>query len=200
LSSDKIMEAVRSFYSRKDSGHDCSHAMRVRETALYIAAREGGNPEIVEVAALLHDIGRETAMEKSHAGSSANLAVSILQKNGYAQDVIEGVKHCILVHSLEMGEPETLEAKILFDADKLDFCGPIGMARLFIMCGAERRAIYPAPGQDKASAKEVFQDKVRHFPDKLYTPTARQLLGDNHEFVLEFWARLEKQVIAPEKE
>ncbi len=194
VSVQEISEAVRSFYSRKDPGHDCLHAMRVRDNGLYIVEREGGNREIVELAALLHDIGRESALEKNHAASSANLAVTILKKYGYPPEVIEAVQHCILVHSLEMGEPETLEAKILFDADKLDFCGPIGLARLFITCGAEKRAIYPGADQDKASAKEIFAAKIEHIPSKLYTATARLMLEDHHQFALEFWDRMHKQI------
>lgn len=197
MSADIIQEVVRSFYARKDPGHDCSHALRVRNTALYIAEREGGNPAVVELAALLHDIGRETTLEKSHAGSSASLAVSILQKYGYGPPIIEAVKHCIAVHSLEMGMPETIEAKIVFDADKLDFCGAMGLARLFIVCGSQGKPIYSIPERKETSAEEIFMNKLRFFPEKLYTQTAKELLADGHLFALEFWNRLKHQIKGP---
>ena len=194
MSVEAIQEAVRSFYSRKDPGHDCSHAERVRNNAVFIAVKEGGDRTIVELASLLHDIGKETTLEKSHAGSSASLAVTIMQKVGYANNVIEAVRHCILTHSLEIGEPQTKEAKILFDADKLDFCGAIGLARLFSICGAQGTLIYPIPGVTQTSAEDIFKQKIQYFPDKLYTLTAREMLGDNHKFALEFWERLKHQV------
>ncbi len=194
MSIENIQAAVRGFYSRKDPGHDFSHALRVRDTALYIAAREGGNREIIELAALMHDIGRESPLEKTHASSSASLAVTILEKYGYSETVISAVRHCIAVHSLETGEPESIEAKIVFDADKLDFTGAIGLARLFMVCGAETRPVYSGQGQAGMSAEEIFTNKIRHFPAKLYTRTARELLADNDKFALEFWRRLRRQV------
>ncbi len=194
MSLDSILSAVRGFYSRKDPGHDFSHAVRVRDTAMYIAAREGGNLEVIELAALLHDIGRESPLEKTHASSSASLAVTILEKYGYPEGVVSAVRHCIAVHSLEMGEPESIEARIVFDADKLDFTGAIGLARLFVVCGAETRPIYSGQNQSGTSGEEIFMHKIRHFPAKLYTRTARELLADNDKFALEFWQRLRRQV------
>ncbi|HWJ02238.1 MAG TPA: HD domain-containing protein [Verrucomicrobiae bacterium] len=196
MSIEVIQEAVRSFYARKDPGHDCSHAMRVRNTAIYLADKEGGDRTVVELAALLHDIGKETTLEKSHAGSSASLAVTILQKYNYPGDIVEKVKHCVLAHTLEI-EPQTLEAKIVFDADKLDFCGAMGLARLFSISGSEGKLIYSLPGVNDSSAEEVFETKLRFFPERLYTATAKEILADHHQFALEFWRRLRQQINGP---
>ncbi|MDA8442717.1 MAG: HD domain-containing protein [Peptococcaceae bacterium] len=197
MSIELIQEAVRSFYARKDPSHDLSHAMRVRNNALYLAKQEGADAQTVELAALLHDIGREGTLAKSHAGSSANLAASILGKFSYPESIVAAVKHCVEVHSLELGEPETLEAKIVFDADKLDFCGAIGLARLFSSCGTQGVPIYDLPGVAGPSAEDIFHHKLAQFPAKLYTPTARQMLADHHEFALEFWRRMRQQITGP---
>jgi len=97
----QIIQVAQGFYSRKDRAHDLEHALRVREWGKKLAQAEGADTTVIELAALLHDIGRSGAVEKTHAESSAGLAVNILQKNGYSVDIVRQVKEAIISHSRE---------------------------------------------------------------------------------------------------
>ncbi len=184
-----VIGAVESFYARKDLAHDLNHALRVRDWARKLADEEGANCEIVELAALLHDIGR-TGVEKSHAESSAGLAVSVLTKLGYKQTVIEEVRAAVISHSRESGyEPSTLEAKILYDADKLDFVGPVGIARLFSWGGA---AGWKMIGEN--SCKEFYEQRIRHYEEHLFTAAGKTCFKPLLEYMEKFWGDLALQI------
>ena len=185
----QVVQAVQGIYARKDSAHDLDHALRVRAWGKKIAAEEGADIIVVELAALLHDIGRSGAIEKTHAESSAGLAVNILQKCGIAQNVIFKVRDAIIAHSREAGhEPENLESKVLYDADKLDFVGPIGLARLFILAGVQG---WPIIGSN--SCEEFYLERVRHYGEHLYTQSAKGYFEPLFAYVEDFWNQLKTQ-------
>jgi len=184
-----VVQAVQGFYARKDAAHDLAHALRVRVWGKRLAEQEGANTLVVELAAILHDIGRPGAVEKTHAESSAGLALNILQKCGYSEDLIIQVREAIVSHSRELGyEPQTLEAKILYDADKLDFVGPFGIARLFALGGAQGWNIV---GEN--SCAEFYQERIRCYADNIYTETGRLLFGPLFEYMENFWKELDNQ-------
>ena len=117
-----------------DSAHDVEHVYRVLHYALNIAAQEGGaDVELLTAACLLHDIGRAEQFadpEVDHALCGAEKACQWLTANGYPDDFASAVKSCIQTHRFRSSNPpRSLEAKILFDADKLEVCGAIGVAR-----------------------------------------------------------------------
>ncbi|PIU68183.1 hypothetical protein COS81_04905 [candidate division WWE3 bacterium CG06_land_8_20_14_3_00_42_16] len=97
--------------------------------------------DILKTSALLHDIARakedkDDSGNIDHAILGAEMAENILKDFGYSNDKIEAVKHCIITHRFRSGnEPKIKEAKILFDADKLDVIGSIGIARSFMIAG-----------------------------------------------------------------
>ena len=147
---------------------------------------EGADTTVIELAALLHDIGRSGAVEKTHAESSAGLAVSILHKAGYSEDIVLRVREAIVAHSLEAGhEPNTLEAKILYDADKLDFAGAIGLARLFTLGGVQG---WPLVGEN--SCETFYLDKIRGYQNHLYTKAAIAYFEPLLLLMEEFWRGL----------
>lgn len=185
-----VIQAVQGIYARKDPAHDLEHALRVREWGRKIAAQEEADSLIVELAAILHDIGRSGMIVKTHAESSSALASGILNKCGYSDSVVERVKEAILSHSREGYEPGTLEAKILYDADKLDFVGPMGIARLFAWAGNEGKAFFGLN-----SCEEFYREKMCHYIEYLHTQTAREQFEPLFKFTEYFWSELEKSRI-----
>ncbi|AFM42047.1 putative domain HDIG-containing protein [Desulfosporosinus acidiphilus SJ4] len=188
---DQVVQIAKGFYARKDRAHDLEHALRVRNWGKKIALAEGADVTVIELAALLHDIGRSGAVEKTHAQSSAGLAVNILHKAGYSEDLIARVKEAIIAHSREAGyEPETLEAKILYDADKLDFVGAIGLGRLFTLGGVQG---WPIMGEN--SCESFYQERIQGYQEHLFTKTALTYFKPLFLYMEEFWRQLHSEMI-----
>ncbi len=164
------------------SSHDRSHVERVVKLARYIAIKEGADVVIVVTAAKLHDIARG---EKNHSLKGAEMARKIL--SDYPEEFVERVAHCIAAHSFSSGvRPETLEAKVLSDADKLDAMGAIGVARAFMYAGEKGRSI--------EDTLKHFEDKLLKLKDHLYTETARKIARDRHEFLVRFYEKLKEEL------
>ncbi len=165
--------------------HDNAHVERVVQLARYIAQQEGADLDVVTAAARLHDVARD---RPDHAGRGAEITREILRNQGYGEEFIERVAHCIEAHSFSGGvEPRTLEAKVLSDADKLDAMGAIGVARAFLYSGERRRSL---------------EETVRHFEVKLlklyeglHTESARELAYERHTFLVEFYQRLQGELL-----
>jgi len=182
----QIIQVAQGFYARKDRAHDLEHALRVREWGKKLAQEEGADTTVIELAALLHDIGRSGAVENTHAESSAGLAVNILQKNGYSEDIVRRVKEAIISHSREAGhEPNTLEAKILYDADKLDFVGAIGLGRLFTLAGVQGWTLV---GEN--STETFYQERICGYKDHIFTKSAKAYFDPLFLYMEGFWQEL----------
>src|SRR4051794_1608633 len=125
------IEQARQYYTGADPVHAIDHILRVLAVAERIALAEGADVEIVRVAALLHDAAGAAPGERAgHHEAAADFARDVLKAEGWPEGRIEAVGHCIRAHRFRGTEaPSTLEAKILFDADKLDVLGAIGAAR-----------------------------------------------------------------------
>ena len=164
--------------------HQDDHVTRVKRLALYIAEREGGDADVLRVAADLHDICRN---EPDHAKRGAERAREILKSRGYNNDFIEKVCHCIESHSFSGNvTPETLEAKILSDADRLDAIGAIGVARAFMFSGKNSR--------DVKSTLMHFEEKLLRLRDLMHTKTGREIAERRHRFMEEFYRRLKDEM------
>ncbi len=169
------------------TSHDDGHVKRVLKWAVYLAKREGADVEVVKKAAELHDIARG---KPNHAMEGAKMAREILRSEGYDEEFIDKVAHCIEAHSFSSGiEPKTIEAKVLSDADKLDAIGAIGIARAFIFSGEHGRSI--------EETLKHFDEKLLKLKDMLYTKTAKRIAEDRHKFMLEFYERLRKELDEP---
>jgi uncharacterized protein len=166
------------------SSHDNGHVERVVKLALFIAEKEGADVEIVKKAAELHDIARD---KPNHSIEGAKIAREILRKEGYSEEFIEKVAHCIEAHSFSAGiKPESLEAKVLSDADKLDAMGAIGVARTFLFSGEHGRSI--------EDTLKHFEEKLLRLKDLMETETGRKLAEERHAFLLEFYERLKEEL------
>jgi len=203
------------------SAHSMDHVMRVHDLCLLIADGEKEvDREILEAAVLLHDIARvkengDTTGGTDHAVLGSEMAGKILKEMNFPEDKIENVKHSILCHRFRTGnEPKTIEAKILFDADKLDTLGAVGIARLFMVAGEHGEKTYVDTPMDvyikenlvggknngrikdpsKHSPNLDFVTKVVHIPDKLYTKKAKEIAKERLDYMREFFDRLKNEV------
>lgn len=202
------IDSARIWYPDDDPVHGFDHVLRVYHMAESLAQIEGADLEIVRAAALLHDAqGSATAGGDigrfNHQHASAEFARQVLLAEGWREEKIAAVQHAIRAHRFRDGSepPRTLEAKILFDADKLDVLGAIGIVRVVayaVVAGqpvyAEPSARFLATGEKEPgeahSAYHEYLFKLSKIKDRLYTSTARALAEERHRFLADFYSRL----------
>lgn len=201
-----IAEARR-YYEGADAVHDFDHVLRVLALAERIAQAEGADLEIVRAAALLHDVGREQAEAQGldHAEFAARRSREILA--GQSPEKVAAVVQAIAAHRFRAGPaPATLEAQVLFDADKLDAIGAIGVARAFAYGGAHGQRLWVPPESVDLARWQASGDDADHTPvhefvvklsrlkECLFTPTGRAIAEERHAYMAAFYARLEAEV------
>lgn len=162
-----------------DSAHDKEHIYRVLYHALEIADTEANvDYDILIAACLLHDIGRKEQFEDPalcHAQVGSEKACRFLIAHDFTPDFAEKVKQCILTHRFRKNQlPETIEAKILFDADKLDVTGAMGIARSLVYKGNVAEPLYTLLPDGTVSSGEndatpSFFHEYKFKLEKLYT-------------------------------
>lgn len=217
----KIKDIVETELNQeKDSAHDIDHIMRVYALAMAIAESEKNvDLDILQAAVLLHDIGgakeaNDPTGQTDHAVIGAEIAKPILENFGFSEKQIKHIQACILSHRYRTdNRPETIEAKIVHDADKLETVGAIGVARAFAWVGKHKAKIYKTADieeyikenqggklngriQDKSkhSAHINYEVKDKFLLDKLYTETAKKIGQERLNYYKEFLDRLEKEV------
>lgn len=171
-----------------DAAHDREHIYRVLYTALDIAETEAGTDlDILTTAALLHDIGREAQARDPavcHAEAGSQMAYEFLLGLGWEEGRAAHVRDCVLTHRFRTDRrPGSLEAKILFDADKLDVTGAVGIARSLMYGGQITQPLYRLDDRgevltDPKSPPSFFREynyKLRGIADTLHTERARAL-------------------------
>jgi uncharacterized protein len=198
------IEQARQQYQGADAIHDFDHVLRVLALAEQLARAEGADLQIVRTATLLHDLarGRGDQLAADHAQTGAEIARRLLQ--GHPPEKIEAVAHAIAAHRFRTGPaPETLEAAVLHDADKLDAIGAIGVARAFAFGGHEGQRLWSQvpPGYEENTATRHGHTPVHEYvyklvkiKDRLLTESARRLARERHAFMVTFFERLEREV------
>lgn len=197
------IEEARRYYQEAESSHDFDHVLRVLALAERIARVEGGDLEVVRAAALLHDIARaeEEAAEADHALMGAERAREILA--GHPPEKVEAVATAIASHRFRSGPPPaTPEARALFDADKLDALGAIGIARAYAHAGARGQRLWAPPdvaaaqgdGTPEHTPVHEFVLKLSRLPAVMTTPTGRAMAEERYAFMVRFFARLEAEL------
>ena len=188
--------------------HGPDHTERVHKTALYIGRLMGARLDILSAAALLHDIGRKYETRKQgkicHAEKGAELARDILTKLDFAPSLIDEIAHCIEAHRYRgKTAPRTLEAKILYDADKLDSIGAVGIGRAFLFAGQTGARLHNdsdvdilacKPYTKEDTAYREFKFKMSKIKDRMLTPEGKRLAKERHGFMELFFERLEREV------
>jgi uncharacterized protein len=199
------IEQARAWYVDSDPVHDFDHVLRVYRMAERLAEAEGADVDIVRAAALLHDAegaapGHESRADHHHA--SAEFAAQVLAEEGWEAERIAAVQHCIRAHRYRGDEkPESLEAKILFDADKLDVLGAIGAARAIGYATLAGTPWYEPPSrQFLESGREVEGEahsayhehlfKLRKVRERMFTVTAKTIAEERLKYLDEFFERL----------
>jgi uncharacterized protein len=192
----RLVLSAKSLFDGQDPAHDWQHNLRVMAMCERIGREEGAEMTILRLAALLHDIGRaeERRTGECHAEISARLAEALLREEGLAEDLIARVQCAILTHRYRKERPPvTLEEQILFDADKLDSIGAIGVARAFVYSGVIGQPIQSENPEQHTPAKE-YEWKLQRIKDRLFTSTARQIAKERHRFMDQFFEQWELEV------
>ncbi|MCK5449287.1 HD domain-containing protein [Candidatus Pacearchaeota archaeon] len=203
----KLREKIFPYFEGTNPCHDMDHIDRVLSLALTIGEKENADLEILKVAVLLHDIARkeqdEFKGEICHAERGCELAREILKELGYSGGKIEKVIHCIKTHRFKNGDvPKSIEAKILYDADKLDSIGGIGILRVASFSGYIGSVVHnPSVDIEKTkayskddSAYREFLVKLVRVKDKMFTDEGKRIAKGRHKFMAEFFDRLNKEV------
>ncbi|MFN8363349.1 MAG: HD domain-containing protein [Cloacibacterium normanense] len=184
-----------------EAGHDWFHIERVWKLSKKIAEKEGGNLEVIELSALLHDI----ADPKFHNGDetlalkiSQNFLEEIHVNAELIEQVLFVIKNISFKNRAEAPENPPLELQIVQDADRLDAIGAIGIARTFNFGGFKNNLMYhpeikPNLGMNKEEYKKSNGTTINHFYEKLLllkylmnTETAKKIASERHDFMLQF--------------
>ena len=121
---------------------------------------------------------------------------------GLPADLIERVVHCIAAHRYRKAvKPETLEARVLFDADKLDSIGAVGIGRAFLFAGEVGARLHDRdidvektkPYTKDDTAYREFLVKLRHIKDRMTTAEGRRIARERHAYMVDFFARLNRE-------
>lgn len=205
-------EEAKKWYMDDDPVHDFDHVLRVYRTSERLARAENADLEIVRVAALLHDSrgsapGAGGKARVEHHITSARFAGIILADKGWPEEKIKAVQHCILTHRFRAKEeaPQTIEAKVLFDADKLDVLGAIGAARTIAYAALENQPFYSDPSQkfletgqkepdEPHSSYHEFLFKLRHVKDRMFTTSGKAMAQSRYTYLVDFYERLQAEV------
>lgn len=205
----KSLYALRKeVYARiqNDPAHDYSHIIRVYKNAQKIAKHEKANTRLVLAAVLLHDIvqfPKSDPRSKTTSEKSAILAKKILQKHDFSESEIVLICDAIRDHSYSRGKvPQTIEGKILQDADRLDALGAIGIARTFSVGGSEKRPLYHESDPFCRSRKpddhfwtvDHFYKKLLLLEKKMNTKFGKSLAKKRTKIMVDFLAELKSEI------
>jgi uncharacterized protein len=203
----QIQEEARKHFLNTKGSHDWEHTERVLNLCLRIGKKENADLEILKYAAVLHDIGRAHQDESygaiCHAEKGATLARTLLKKYDVNFEKIERIVHCIESHRFR-GKiiPQSLEAKILFDADKLDSIGAVGIGRAFLFAGEVGAKLHnkdidvehTKPYTKEDTAYREFIVKLRKVKDRMLTLEGKKIARQRHQFMVNFFNTLNQEI------
>lgn len=191
-----------------DSAHDCEHIFRVLYVALDIANHENDvDYDVLITAALLHDIGRKEQFENPklcHAQVGAEKARRFLLESGYDAEFAGKVEKCIRAHRYRSSNPpRTIEEKILFDADKIDVTGTIGIARTFLykakvdepMYSLDENGLVSDGSNDtEPSFFQEYKYKLEGIYDKFFTARGQEIALERQQAAVSFYENMLREV------
>jgi uncharacterized protein len=197
-----IQKIARSHFEDAKGSHAWDHTLRVVDLCRRIGPLEGADMVVLLSSAYLHDIGR-TAQDRSngsicHAVQGARMAQDVLAPLALPPACKENIIHCVRAHRFRDGHaPQSIEAKVLFDADKLDAIGAIGVARAYLFAG-ELGACLHNPGISAVDAVPYssndtgyreYMVKLAFIKDRMLTEAGRVLAQGRHQFMVTFFER-----------
>lgn len=194
---DDIKRFAMESSSKAPGSHDWDHTLRVFNLCMHIGRVEGADIEVLTIASYLHDVARPL-QDKSkgnvcHAEKGAEIASGLLKHYPISNDKKANIIHAIKTHRFRENSsgPETLEAKILFDADKLDAIGAIGIGRAFQFAGEVGAKLHNpliTPEDSEPYSKDdtgyrEFRLKLSKIRDRMLTREGRRIAEERHEFM-----------------
>jgi uncharacterized protein len=199
----RLVEAfAREQVQEARGSHDWEHTLRVVRLCRRIGPPEGADMTVLLSAAYLHDIGRHLQDQAKgalcHARKGAELAAPFVAGLHLSETEKSNILHCIASHRFRgNGIPNTLEARVLFDADKLDAIGAVGVARAFLFAGEVGARLHnPDIRIEETKSYSVddtgyreFKVKLRKIKDRILTETGRHIAEDRHRFMEQFFIR-----------
>jgi uncharacterized protein len=190
-----------------DGAHDSQHVYRVLYLALDISKEFNVDKDVLIAVALMHDIGRDAQFknpECDHAIVGADMAYDYLSDIGWNENKAAHVKACIATHRFRNSSPpESIEAKILFDADKLDATGTMGIARTLAYKGIVSQPLYfvdengnviDGEQDNKPSFFQEYNWKLKHVYDKFFTDRARIIAEKRRTASIDFYKSMYNEV------
>jgi uncharacterized protein len=200
------VDEARAWYPEQDPVHGFDHVLRVLNMAKWLGEQLGADGKILHAAALLHDAEGahpgEQSMRGEHELASATLARELLLERGWPEEDIAAVEHCIHSHRYRgQNAPQSLEAKILFDADKLDVLGAFGVARTIGYAIQAGQPIFSEPSRrfletgekepdEPHSAYHEYQFKLRKVTERLFTEPAKAIAEDRHKLLCAYFDQM----------
>jgi uncharacterized protein len=201
----QFLSFVRDSAQSADVAHDLEHIRRVVRNARAIAAAEGGLLEVVIPAAWLHDcvvLPKDSGERASASRLAAEAATAFLKEIEYPAEYLAGIAHAIEAHSFSANiRPESLEARIVQDADRLDAIGAVGIARCLMLGGAMGKPLYDPveplperrPPDESRYVIDHFYQKLLRLAEMMTTETGRQEAARRTAFMRAYLARLENE-------
>jgi uncharacterized protein len=208
----QILDAATSFarerMSRLRSSHGWDHMERVVRLAEKIGRTEKqADPFIVKIAAILHDIARADEQETNgglcHAELGGKIAYEFLTESGLDAERSGRVRDCILAHRYRNDRaPETIEAKILYDADKLDSIGAVGVGRAFLFSGEVGARLHnpdidarlTRAYSEEDTAYREYLVKLQFIYGKMLTKEGKRIAAKRHRFMVRFFSQLKDEM------
>jgi uncharacterized protein len=204
----KKFEAYHRSHDTDDKSHDISHFQRVYHTAKSMLETLGGDELVVLTACYFHDIVNLPKNSPNRSRSSvlaANKTIDILSKHypDFPKALYSNIQHAISAHSFSANiKPETLEAKIVQDADRIEALGAIGLARVFYTAGMLKNGLFDADDlfaehrelDETRYALDHFQQKLLRLPDTMQTSEGKKMALYNARYLVEFMAKLSNEV------
>ncbi|HBM16923.1 MAG TPA: phosphohydrolase [Lentisphaeria bacterium] len=208
----KLSERVRDFLAKSPRCHDWDHTVRVLNNARMLAKVEKKvDIRVIEIAALFHDIARADELSIQgkicHAKKGAEITRQILLEEGLNENFIEKVAKCVKRHRFRSGAaPQTLEDKIVYDADKLDSLGAVGLGRAFLFAGrigakvhnTSVEALNSKSYSENDTAYREYLFKLKDLPKKMLTETGRAIAAKRVAFMDKFFKKLDEEIYGSE--
>lgn len=196
----KVEKKVKELLEGEHTGHDWYHIKQVRDMALRIAQKEGGNKDLIELVALIHDVGDRKFHGSEEMGHNATM--ELLETCGVSDEIAKeaaDIAHRVSFKGAGVKDDmPSLEGKIVQDADRLYALGAIGIARAFAYGGKKGRLIYD-PEEQVAHAKSSdeyynkgtsslnhFHEKLLHLKERMHTKTAKEIAQKRDRFLRDF--------------
>lgn len=198
----RIRRRAERLFQEARGSHDWEHTLRVVRLCKHIGRVEKADMQVLIIAAYLHDIGRcfqDLSRGKiCHAEKGAEMALPLIASLPFSDRQKDNIVGSIRSHRYRgHQEPESIEAKILFDADKLDAIGAVGIARAYLFAG-EVGARLHNPDNNIENTKPYSKDdtgyreyrvKLIRVKDRMLTPEGRRMAEDRHAFMAAFFER-----------